>query len=142
MLINLVLLMSRCLAAPIMLVYGWGKLSNINEFIDNPATKRFMEVFADNAVAPLWFAYPNAIFQLVVGLMIVFGFKTRISAALVVLWLIPVTYFGHPFWAGIDPAFNEPNFYKNLGIISAYLMISCFGAGKYSLDAARFGKSY
>jgi len=137
---NLALLLSRCLAAPIMLVYGWDKLTNISEFVDNPATKRLMEVFANGAVAPLWLAYGNAIFQFGVGLTILLGFKTRISAALVVLWLIPVTYFGHPFWAGIDPAFNEPNFYKNLGIISAYLMIACFGAGKYSLDGARFGK--
>jgi putative oxidoreductase len=55
-----------------------------------------------------------------------------------VLWLIPVTYFGHPFWAGMDPAFNEVNFYKNLGVISAYLMISSFGAGKFSIDAVKF----
>jgi putative oxidoreductase len=57
-----------------------------------------------------------------------------------VLWLIPVTYFGHPFWVGMDPAFNEVNFYKNLGVISAYLMISCFGAGKLSIDAVKFKK--
>jgi len=137
---NLTLLVSRCLAAPIMLVYGWDKLININDFFDNPGTKRLMEFIAHGAVAPLWFAYANAAFQFGVAVAILLGFKTRISAALVVLWLIPVTYFGHPFWAGIDPAFNEPNFYKNLGIISAYLMIACFGAGKYSLDGARFGK--
>ena len=63
------------------------------------------------------------------------GFKTGISALFAVLWLIPVTYFGHPFWAGIDPIFNEVNFSKNLGIIAAYLMISCFGAGRFSIDA-------
>lgn len=94
-----------------------------------------MEVFANSVSAPVWFAYANALFQFGVGVTILFGFKTRMSALLAVLWLIPVTYFGHPFWAGIDPAFNEVNFYKNLGIIAAYLLISCFGAGRFSIDA-------
>ena len=138
MLTNLALLLSRSFAAPIMLVYGWAKLSDIHALIDNPATKRMMEVFATSDVtAPLWFAYANALFQFGAGLAVLTGFKTRIFAAATVLWLIPVTYFGHPFWKGIDPAFNEVNFYKNLGIMSAYLMISCFGAGKYSLDNYR-----
>lgn len=137
---NLVLLLSRCLLAPIMLVYGWDKLSNIDEFINNPATKRFMEAFANTSIAPLWFAYANALLQFGLGSAVLLGFKTRISAALLALWLIPVTYFGHPFWAGINPAFNEVHFYKNLGIIAAYLMISCFGAGKYSIDAMRLSK--
>jgi putative oxidoreductase len=137
---NLALLLSRCLAAPIMLVYGWDKLININEFVENPATKRFMEVIANGVTAPLWFAYANAIFQFGISIAILIGFKTRISAGLVVLWLIPVTYFGHPFWTGVNQADYEVNFYKNLGIISAYLMISCVGGGKYSWDAARFGK--
>jgi len=134
---NLILLLARCLAAPIMIVYGAKKLLDIHEFIDNPATKRFMEVFANDAIAPLWFAYANALFQFGIGLTILLGFKTRVSAIVVAIWLIPVTYFGHPFWAGIDPAFNEANFIKNLAIISAYLMISCFGAGRYSIDGSR-----
>jgi putative oxidoreductase len=137
---NLVLLLSRCLLAPIMLVYGWDKLLNIDEFINNPATKRFMEAFANGSIAPLWFAYANALMQFGLGLAVLLGLKTRFSAALLALWMIPVSYFGHPFWAGINPVYNEENFYKNLGIIAAYLMISCYGGGKYSVDAIRFGK--
>jgi putative oxidoreductase len=52
----------------------------------------------------------------------------------VVIWLLPVTYFGHPFWAGIRPDFNEAQFYKNLAIIAAYLLIATVGAGRYSID--------
>ena len=99
-----------------------------------------MEVFASGAVPPLWFAYGNALFQLAAGLFVLVGFQTRFSASMTVLWLIPVTYFGHPFWAGIDPAFNEPQFYKNLAIVAAYLLIAGLGAGKYSLDALSAGK--
>lgn len=137
---NIALLLSRVLMAPIMMVYGMQKLMDINNFLNNPATKRMMEVFAQGATPPLWFAYANALFQLAAGLAILLGCGTRLSAMLVVVWLIPVTYFGHPFWAGIDPVFNEPQFYKNLSIISAYMLIACTGAGKYSIDAIFFNK--
>lgn len=131
---NLVLLFSRILISPIMFVYGAQKLLDINNFLTNPATKRMMETFMGGATPPLWFAYANALFQLVAGLCILVGFKTRFSALLTVIWLIPVTYFGHPFWAGIDPVFNEPQFYKNLAIIGGYMMIASLGAGKFSVD--------
>jgi putative oxidoreductase len=131
---NFSLLISRILVAPIMVVYGLDKLSDIGNFINNPATVRLMSMIAQGATAPIWFAYINAIFQFAIGMMVLIGYQTRISALLVVLWLIPVTYLGHPFWAGINPVFNEPQFYKNLAIIAAYLMIATYGAGRFSVD--------
>jgi putative oxidoreductase len=122
--------------APIMIVYGAQKLGDISHFLNNPATKRMMEALASGATAPIWFAYANGAFQLFAGLLVLLGLKARLSAAVVVIWLVPVTYFGHPFWMGIEPAFNEAQFYKNLAIIAAYLLIACMGAGKYSVDQA------
>jgi len=135
--LNIALLLARVLMAPIMVVYGAQKLYDINNFLNNPATNRLMEILASGAPAPIWFAYANGLFQLLVGVFVLLGFKTRISAALVVLWLIPVTYFGHPFWAGVNPVSNEPQFYKNLAIISAYLLIACTGPGRFSVDSMR-----
>jgi len=136
---DLVLLLVRCLATPVMIFYGALKFVDIHTyFIDAPATERFMKVFANGARSPLWFAYANALFQFGVGLAVLVGFETQIAAALVALWFIPVTYFGHPFWAGIDPANNKEHFMNNLAIVAAYLMIAYFGAGKYSLDAMLF----
>ena len=122
--------------APIMVVYGAQKLGDISNFLNNPATQRLMEALAGGASAPIWFAYANGLFQLGAGLLVLFGFKTRMAAVLTVIWLVPVTYFGHPFWLGIDPAFNEAQFYKNFAIIAAYLLIASMGAGKYSVDQA------
>lgn len=137
---NLVLLVARVLMAPIMIVYGAQKLTDIANFLNNPATVRMMEAIAGGAAAPIWFAYANALFQLLTGVFVLVGFKTRLTALLVVIWLVPVTYFGHPFWAGIDPAFNEAQFYKNLAIIAAYGLIACMGAGKFSVDHASWKK--
>jgi putative oxidoreductase len=133
---DLTLLLARVLMAPIMVVYGAQKLGDISNFLNNPATQRLMESLAGGASAPIWFAYANGLFQLGTGLLVLLGLKARIAAGLVVIWLIPVTYFGHPFWLGIEPAFNEAQFYKNLAIIAAYLLIVSMGAGKYSLDQA------
>lgn len=133
---DLCLLFARVLMAPIMIVYGAQKLGDISHFLNNPATKRMMEALASGATAPIWFAYANGAFQLFAGLLVLLGLKARLSAAVVVIWLVPVTYFGHPFWMGIEPAFNEAQFYKNLAIIAAYLLIACMGAGKYSVDQA------
>lgn len=138
---NVSLLISRILMAPIMVLYGFDKLVDINNFINNPATVRLMSLFLQGGVAPMWFAYVNAFFQLAIGVAVLVGFKTRVSAFLVVLWLIPVTYLGHPFWAGINPVFNESQFYKNLAIMAAYLLIATCGAGRYSIDGLLSGKS-
>lgn len=137
---NLVLLVARILMAPIMIVYGAQKLYDIGNFLNNPATARMMEALAGGAPAPLWFAYGNAAFQLLAGVFVLVGFKTRLVASLVVVWLLPVTYFGHPFWAGIEPAFNEAQFYKNLAIIAAYALIASMGAGRFSVDQALWKK--
>lgn len=131
---DLILLSARILVAPIMMVYGVDKLTDINHFLQNPATMRMMQWLANGAPAPIWFAYANAVFQFAIGALVLIGFKTRLSALLVVLWLIPVTYFGHPFWAGINPAFNEAQFYKNLAIIAAYLLIAHAGGGRFAVD--------
>lgn len=138
--IDLILLLARVLVAPIMIVYGVLKFSDINTyFIDSPATQRFMNVLANGAKSPLWFAYANALFQFGMGFAVLIGFETQICATLVALWFIPVTYFGHPFWAGIDPINNREHFMNNMAIVAAYMMIAYFGAGKYSLDAMLFG---
>ena len=132
---NLILLLSRILTTPIMLVYGLQKLTDANAFINNPATLNMLATLGYTAPAPIWLAYINGLFQLFSSLLVLFGYKTKQASYAIVLWLIPVTYFGHPFWSGVNNAFNEAQFYKNLAIISAFLLIGLYGAGRYSLDS-------
>ena len=53
-----------------------------------------------------------------------------------VAWVIIATALGHPFWTmeGAARAANQANFYKNLAIMAAYLLLAITGAGRYSLD--------
>lgn len=74
------------------------------------------------------------------GLGIALGYRTRISAALLVAFLVPVTIAMHPFWAATDPMMamiHRVMFLKNVALLGAALLIGYFGAGPLSLDARR-----
>lgn len=72
------------------------------------------------------------IVELLGGLMIVVGYKTKWAALAIALFLIPVTYFFHRNFA--DPV-NMTMFWKNASIFGGMLVLAAHGAGKYSLDA-------
>ena len=82
-------------------------------------------------VAPLLLA--GSIFCLLVGgLSILFGFKARWGAILLILFLIPTTFVFHNPVA--DP--KELNsFLKNFGLIGAMLLIYYYGSGPVSIDS-------
>jgi len=72
------------------------------------------------------------------GQSVLVGFQTRLGAALLVVFLIPVTFEMHRFWTAPDAttSLNEQAmFMKNLSMLGGALIISYFGAGPLSLDA-------
>jgi putative oxidoreductase len=74
--------------------------------------------------------------ELAGGLAILAGFKTRFAAWVLFLYLIPVTYVFHNFWAvqGQEQQMQMVNFLKNVAIMGAMLVLSVNGAGSYSVD--------
>jgi putative oxidoreductase len=133
---DIVILVSRILMSAVFIVYGSLKFMDVINIISNPGTKRFMDLVASGAAAPTWLGYLIAAIELLGGLAILIGVKTRWIAWAFVLWVIIVTALGHPFWTmeGAARAANQANFYKNLAIIAAYLLLAVTGAGRYSLD--------
>ena len=72
------------------------------------------------------------------GLSVILGYRARLGAWLLVLFLVPVTLLMHNFWAVKDPIMaqmQEGFFIANLSRIGAALLIAYFGAGPLSLDA-------
>jgi putative oxidoreductase len=67
--------------------------------------------------------------------MLILGFKARLGATLLFLWMIPVTFIFHNFWAvpAAEQQLQTIMFMKNLAIMGAMLYIMAFGSGKYSL---------
>ena len=72
------------------------------------------------------------------GLSVFVGLHARVGAALLVLFLVPVTFLMHNFWAFVDPSVIELEramFMKNLTMLGGALLITYFGAGPLSFDA-------
>lgn len=82
----------------------------------------------------------SGILALVGGLSILLGYKAKIGAWLLVLFLVPVTLLMHNFWAVKDPMMAQMQmamFLKNVTMLGGALLISQFGAGRLSVDAKR-----
>ena len=74
------------------------------------------------------------------GLSVLLGWRARVGAAMLVAFLVPVTFSMHAFWAVKDPMMAQIQFamfMKNLGLLGGALLVAYFGAGPYSLDARR-----
>ncbi|MCB1136797.1 MAG: DoxX family protein [Chlamydiia bacterium] len=71
------------------------------------------------------------------GTMVLLGYRTRVAAAMLLGFLIPVTLVGHQFWLfeGMYGIIQQSHFMANLAIIGGLLLLSVAGPGRYSLDA-------
>ena len=80
----------------------------------------------------------SGLMALMGGLSILVGLHARFGAALLVVFLIPVTFLMHNFWSLVDPSLIEVEkamFMKNLTMLGGALLIAYFGAGPVSFDA-------
>lgn len=118
----------RCMIALIFLLSGFGKITN----------------FAATAAGMAGKGLPMAEVLLVItiaiefggALMIILGWKARLAAAALFLWMIPVTLLYHNFWA-MPPEqqmVQQVMFLKNLAMMGAMLYIVAFGSGRFSVD--------
>jgi putative oxidoreductase len=74
------------------------------------------------------------------GLSILLGYRAKLGAWLIVLFLVPVSLMMHKFWTVTDPMMAQIQmilFMKNVSMLGGALLISQFGAGPFSLDARR-----
>jgi putative oxidoreductase len=77
------------------------------------------------------------------ALSIILGYKAKMGAWLIVIFLIPVTFMMHKFWTITDQMqsmIQMAMFMKNIALLGAALMITYFGAGPVSFDARSQGK--
>jgi putative oxidoreductase len=128
--IDITTLAGRILIAVIFLISGFFKVGAYAQIVGYAAAMHLPAPGVAIAVA--------AAVELGCGLAILAGFKTRIAAWLLFLYLLPVTYFFHNFWAvqGQEQQMQMVNFLKNVAIMGGLLVLSVNGAGAYSADGA------
>ena len=71
------------------------------------------------------------------ALSIIVGYKARLGAFLIIMFLLPVTFIMHPFWVEADPVVQQMQltmFMKNISMLGAAVLIGYFGSGPMSLD--------
>jgi putative oxidoreductase len=74
------------------------------------------------------------------GLSILLGYRARIGAWLIALFLVGVTPMMHKFWVVADPTMHQLQmimFMKNMAMLGGALLITQFGSGSLSLDSRR-----
>lgn len=117
----------RVLFAAIFLLSAQGHFSQ-----DTIAYAASQGVPLANVLVPI-----SGLLALAGGLSVLLGFRARVGAGLLILFLVPVTFLMHKFWGISDPMMarmQQAMFMKNLSILGGALLIAYFGAGPVSVD--------
>jgi putative oxidoreductase len=124
-------LAGRILLSVLFLVSGVFKIGAYSQTVGYSASKGLPMAGVAIACA--------AVLEIAGGLAIIAGFQTKIAAWLLFLYLIPVTFFFHNFWAmqGVEQQQNMINFLKNVAIMGGLVILASNGAGPYSVDHSR-----
>ena len=125
---NLFALGARILLATLFIAAGLNKMMNFQ------ATASFMSSAGIPATSGL--LVMTILLELFAGAMILIGYHARLAAALLVIFLIPVTLIFHNPLAATDPAMVQQqmnHLLKNLAIIGGLLYLIAFGSGGWSL---------
>jgi putative oxidoreductase len=104
----------------------------------NHFSKQTIAYAASQGVPLASIAVPfSGILAIVGGLSILLGYRAKLGAWLIVVFLVPVTLMLHKFWGISDPMMAQMQtimFMKNVSMLGGALLISQFGAGPFSLD--------
>jgi len=132
---GIVTLIGRLLIVPIFLGAGYNHITGFKGTVDMMLTK--MGVFTPIGVQILLAG--ACAFLVLGGLSLLFGFKARFGALLLVIFLLAVTPVFHSFWNVPAAQVQEQmgNFMKNFALLGGLLFIMAYGPGPFSVDEAR-----
>lgn len=80
----------------------------------------------------------SGVLALAGGLSILLGYRAKVGAWLLIVFLAAVTPMMHNFWTVADPMVRQMQlimFMKNLSMLGGALLVTQLGAGPWSLDA-------
>jgi putative oxidoreductase len=115
---------ARFLVSLIFILSGIGKIFNFSGVSEMMAGKGFP--------APDLFLVGAIVLELVGGLFLLFGYRTRIGAILLIIFIVPATIIFHAPNIAEQQELN--NMMKNIAIIGALVKFIVDGAGAFSVD--------
>jgi len=105
-----------------------GKLANMEGFVGSLTLR--------GVPGGMALGYLAVTVEIIGSLGVLFGLGTRYAALLLVLFVIVATAISHRYW-DVPPEqarMQTTQFYKNVSIISGYLLLFLTGPGRFSLD--------
>lgn len=132
---GLKLLIGRVLLSLVFLVSGSFKVMAYSQIVSMAGAKGIPLPAVAIACA--------AAIEILGALAMLAGFQVRIVAWLWFFYVIPVTFTFHSFWKmqGMEQQDNMVHFLLNFALMGGLLYVTQFGAGAYSVDAARAKKA-
>ena len=88
---------------------------------------------------PILFLGIATALEILGGIFVILGYRTRLGAWFLIIFLAAATYLFHNFWE-VDATHADAvreEFIRNIVYLGALLLLAAFGPGGYSIDAAR-----
>ena len=92
--------------------------------------------------APTFALAATIVIEIVGGIALLVGFKTKLAAIILALFTLAAAVTGHAFWAApADAAFiAQLLFFKNIAVMGGLLVLASAGAGSFSIDGRKEAK--
>jgi putative oxidoreductase len=129
-------LLGRVLLSAIFIISGISKIGNFGATRD--------AIVAHGVPVAGLFVVLSLVIEIAAGVCILIGLQGRISAMLLMAYLIPVTLIMHNFWSYMGPEHQMQlvNFLKNISIMGGLAQIAAMGPGPISVDQSRYHKGW
>jgi len=77
--------------------------------------------------------------ELGLGIALLLGYKTRVTALVMAVFTVATALFFHKYWSAPDAMkmMQQINFNKNIAIAGGLIALAGFGAGRLSIDGKR-----
>lgn len=124
----LLLLIARIAIVLLFIIFGLPKMTGFD------GTVQYMAKLG--APMPVLAAIIAVVMEIPAAILIVLGFFTRPIALLFVFYTLGTAVIGHHYWdmSGDAVMPNMINFYKNISIAGAFLLLAITGPGAISID--------
>jgi putative oxidoreductase len=124
-------LVGRILIAYLFIPAGIGKLMNFSGTVGYVASSGLPLPEVGAAIA--------IFVEVGLGIALLLGFKTRLTAFAMAVFTVAAALFFHKYWSAPDAMkmMQTINFNKNLAIAGGLIALAGFGAGRLSIDGKR-----
>ena|SRR3989338_7087674 len=115
---DIIFLLGRIILGGYFIVSSWGHFKNLEGMAGYATSK--------GVPSPRAAVFAGGVLLLLGGLGVLFGIAPELSLALLIIFLVPVSYKMHAFWKETDPnkrMMEQIQFMKNMALIGALLML-------------------